>query len=206
MKSNYLTIMSSYVAISKAISKLFAPFVEVVIHDIECNHIVFIEGGFSKRQVGDPSYLDDGTDWKNLGLDQVVYEKTNVDGRSIKSVSIPLVGDDGTVKELMCINFDVSFFSSMKPFLDAILDTSGHSPKPEALFKNDLDDRIHTFIHAYLARHSLSLVHLTKEHKRDIILELRSKGAFDHKHAAAVIGRTLDLSRASIYNYLKKMD
>ncbi len=195
--------MSIYAPLAKSIAQLFSPFVEIVIHDLESGKLSFIHNAFSKRQVGDPSYLDKNIDWDGLSLSEIIYDKINFDGRMIKSVSIPLPLHNFTRRELLCINFDTSFFHTLKPFIDQVLASPLFQEKPEALFKDDLDSRLHAFIHEYVQKHRLVLSALTKEQKRALLYDLYDKGAFEHKNAATVIGRILDLSRATIYNYLK---
>ena len=65
------------------------PLIEVVIHDIKKNKIIYINGRLSGRKAGDPSLLDqEGLD----SIDQIVYPKINFNGRLVKSISIIPIG------------------------------------------------------------------------------------------------------------------
>jgi len=194
--------MNQYIEISRALSQLMGPLVEVVIHDLSTHKIIFIEGSLSKRKIGDPSLLEE--DIKDFAdeLSQTVYSKLNFDGRLIKSISIP-IKEKNTVVALFCINYDITIFQELGELTNAILGKS-LSKKPDVLFKNDWQDRINQFIHSFLKEHSLQFTALTSKDKQKVVQSLYEQGAFAEKNAAEYIARVLDLSRATIFNYLRK--
>ena len=51
-------ILSNYTQICNALVLLMDPLIEVVIHDIKKNKIIYINGRLSGRKAGDPSLLD----------------------------------------------------------------------------------------------------------------------------------------------------
>lgn len=61
--------------------------------------VVYIAGNFSKREFGDPSNLEE-IDFKPADVLIGPYEKTNWDGRRIKSISSVLRTASG--KEVVC--------------------------------------------------------------------------------------------------------
>ena len=52
-------MLKQYVLIAKSIERLFHPYVEIVIHDINKHRIAYIGNNFSNREIGDDSVLDD---------------------------------------------------------------------------------------------------------------------------------------------------
>lgn len=50
--------LQSFAPVARAIAELFAPHVEVVIHDAANGKIAFIANAFSKRKVGDESLIE----------------------------------------------------------------------------------------------------------------------------------------------------
>ncbi len=182
--------------------RLLAPLAEVVIHDIATNSICFIEGHLSNRKVGDPSFLDIDLKCLEQQIDQVVYPKVNFDGKLIKSVSLP-IKDDDCILAIMCLNVDVSVFSQMQQLAQAFLLPS--TKQPETLFKNDWQEKVHQSLYQWLNEHHLKIESLTNVQKKKVVQEMYTQGAFYEKKAADYIASILGLSRASVFNYLKKI-
>ena len=186
--------LSHYIPICDAIVLLMHPLVEVVLHDIESNHIVYINGSLSKRKIGDPSLLNkEGLQ----SVNQIIYPKINFDGRLVKSVSTVLER-----KWLLCINSDVSVFSKMQDLSHIFLQSNGSQPK--ALFTNDWQEKLHVSIHDYLQQHNLSFDFLNNAHKKAIAKNLFDLGAFTEKNAADYVANSLNLGRATVFKYLKE--
>lgn len=193
--------MYQLTSIAEGINKLLHPFGEVVIHDIKTNTIAAIYNPISKRESGESSYLEIN-DYRNATVIGP-YEKTNYDGRKLKSVSIVIKNDKNELQYLLCINMDVSVFEQYRSILDHFLATSKNEEQ-DFLFKSDLNDKINHYIQKYCISHNLSITTLEKEHKQNVTLELKKAGALQEKNAIPYIARILNVSRATIYNYLKE--
>lgn len=198
--------LKDYLNLSEAISKLLHPFAEVVLHDLEKNQIEAIFNPFSKREVGDASYLDDFEAGQIDDHQHIIgpYEKLNFDGRKLKSISITIPNANGKVVGFLCINLDVSTFDKVQNILGAFLSNRESSPEDQNLFKNDLYERINQFVQKHCLENNLSLEHLTREQKQSLILKLQEEGALQGKNSAQYIARTIGISRATVYNYLKE--
>ncbi len=197
-----LETLDQYKPVAEAISLLLFPHGEVVLHDLRTGCIGAIFNNLSKRAVGDESLLDEiGT----LSDSQDVfppYFKTNWDGRKMKSVSAVLKDRVGKPIGLLCINLDISKWEEMHHFiLDLIKPTS---EMPDFLFKNDWKEKINIYVSTYLKQHVLRLETLDRAGKRKLLLALQKEGAFDSKNAASYIADVLQISRATVYNYLKE--
>lgn len=193
--------IAPYTLIAQSLVRLMPLLSEVVIHDLSTNTIAFIEGGLSKRQVGDSSLL--GLPSKSLKEDvrEVVYTKLAPDGRLLRSISVPL-DEHGKLRWLMCINFDVSIFKDIHKLSELMLGVDA-AAQPGVLFKNDWQEKVHVFIHAELARKDLKFNQLTLKQKKELVKALYDFGAFNEKHAADYIAEVLQLGRATIFNYLR---
>jgi predicted transcriptional regulator YheO len=188
------------VKIGQAIAKLFGTLTEVVVHDLKTQKIIFIEGSLSKRKVGDPSLLDDELN----SLDEISlapYTKLNFDGRLIKSISIS-ISENQIPIALLCINFDISPFQDLNLIINNFLDKTV-TKKPDILFKSDWQERINEFIHEYIKTNNLHFSSLTNNDKKKIVKKLYDSNAFSEKGSAEYIAKILDLSRASVFNYLR---
>ncbi|TDF86639.1 transcriptional regulator [Pseudomonas sp. H9] len=198
-------VLDNYRAIADAIATLFFPHAEVVLHDLRSQKIDYIANNLSKRQIGDDAALEDmlekGTDETNIGP----YEKLNWDGQKIRSLSTVLRNAAGTPQAVLCINLNITLFENAKAALDLFLSPSKLIPQPDALFRDDWQERINTFLNAWLRQRQLSLNLLTRDHKRELVLALHAEGAFKGKSSANYVANVLGMGRATVYKHLKEL-
>ncbi|MBA2628424.1 MAG: helix-turn-helix domain-containing protein [Rickettsiaceae bacterium] len=187
--------ISQYISLCNSIVLLMAPLIEVIVHDLVSGKIYYINGGLSKRKVGDLSLLEPSEFEKNI--DQIIYPKINFHGRLIKSISVPVDN-----KWLICINADASVFSQMKSLGEVFLNAM--ESKPESLFKNDWQEKLHVAIHDFLKDQGLKFDELNQLQKKMLTKYLFKLGAFGEKNAADYVANILGLGRATIFKYLKE--
>lgn len=187
--------LQTYAPIFDALVLLMKPLLEVVIHDLKTNRICYISGLLSKREIGDNSLLD----IKELetNLDEIVYPKLNFDGRLIKSISVKLPDN-----LLVCFNCDISIFNEMQIFADKFM--LPKNEKPESLFKNDWQEKLHITIHSYLKQKDWDFKTLSGIQKKQLSKYLFEIGAFSQRKSGDYIAKSLNLSRATIFKYLKE--
>lgn len=196
--------LTPYIHIAEAISKLFSPLAEVVIHDVNKGSIAHIGGSLSKRQVGDDSLLDfhltttTAADWE-----KTLYTKLNFDGKLVQSISVPLRDESGALAYIMCINCDVTVFENLQTLASAFLQKADATSRPEALFKNDWQERLHKAIHRYLQNSGWQFDSLNNQQKKSLLKHLFDQGAFTQKNAPDYLATTLSMGRATIFKYLK---
>lgn len=199
--------LKKFVPTAEAFTRLLHPFAEVVIHDLAKDQIVAIYNPLSKRKVGDASYLDQ---WDfSIDLNENVigpYEKTNYDGRKLKSISLVLRDDKTKAIGFLCVNVDISVFESYRNTLQLFLSNNDQklTPQSKVRFKDDLYEQISLFIQAYCQENHLSLKSLSRADKQTLITKLEKEGALKGKNATNYIARILNISRATVYNYLKE--
>lgn len=186
---------------AEAIQRLLHPHAEVVIHDIKKNQIAAVYHPFSKRRVGDSSLL---TQEEMSRLEDCMgpYEKINWDGKKLKSVSSIIRDDKGHAVGMLCINLDISKLEKFNDLIASFISNDKFIPQPGPLFKDDWQEKINTYIHAYLNERHLTLETLSRAEKKELIEHLHRTGAFTAKNAALYIAQVIGVSRATIYNYL----
>ena len=195
--------LTSYFVIAEALSKLLYPHAEVAVHDLKTGRIAAIYNNFSKRKVGGESLIEELTDSKKFPNVFPPYSKINWDGKKMKSVTATLRDAKGNAIGLFCINLDISRWEELHQFLGEWIQEKSIQKKPETLFKDDWKDKINLYVSEYLKKERTSLKALSKDKKRELIRALRLEGAFNAKNAASYVADVLDLSRATIYNYLR---
>jgi predicted transcriptional regulator YheO len=184
-----------------AIQRLLHPHAEVVVHDIRKNQIAAIYHPFSKRRVGDSSLLTQ-EEMSMLQDCMGPYEKINWDGKKLKSVSSIIRDEKGHAVGMLCINLDVSKLEKFNDLIASFISNDKFIPQPEPLFKDDWQEKINQYVHAYLDEHHLTLESLNRTEKKELIDHLHKIGAFTAKNAALYIAQVIGVSRATIYNYL----
>lgn len=188
--------LSHYIPLCDAFVRLMHPLIEIVIHDLETDSILYISGALSNRKVGDPSLLDKTN---LIDIKEIIYPKINFDGKCIKSISVALENT-----WLLCINCDISVFNKMQELNQLFLQNIGAS-QPKSLFANDWQEKLNKSVYEYLQAHHLSIKNLKNTHKKSLVSHLFAQGAFHEKNAADYVANILSLSRASVFNYLREL-
>ena len=194
--------LSAFPPLCDAIALLLQPQAEVVLHDLGSETVAYIANPFSRREIGEPSLLHEIDFQPDVALIGP-YEKVNFDGRRLKSVSAVLRDPGGRAIGVLCINLDVTHLQSAIDLLTTLTRVAPGDGQPAILFQEDWHERINQYVHAWTARNSVAIADLNRAQKRQLVGELASDGAFGGKHAAAYISRVLQMSRASVYNYLR---
>lgn len=193
--------LSAYYPLCDAIALLLQPQAEVVLHDLATETVAHIANPFSHREVGEPSLLHEIDFRPDVALIGP-YEKVNFDGRRLKSVSAVL-REDGRAVGVICINLDVTHLQSAIELLTALTRVPPGAGQPAVLFQEDWHERINQYVHAWTARNGVVIAELSRAQKLQLVGELAADGAFGGKYAAAYVSRVLQMSRASVYNYLR---
>jgi D-arginine utilization repressor len=185
------------------IAALFFPFAEVVVHDLGTQTVAYIANNLSRRELGDASALDELA--RTDSVDVIgPYEKQNWDGGRMRSVSVLVRDDRSAAIGMVCINFNIAVFESARATLELFVSGVRVLPQPEQLFRDDWQERINTFLHAWLSARQLSLHGLTREQKRTLVGALEHDGAFRGRSAANYVASVLGLGRATVFKYLKE--
>lgn len=193
--------LKKHLPVGEAISLLLYPHVEVIIHDLKTKCILAIFNNFSNRKIGDESLLGE---IELLPSKETIppYFKINWDGRKIKSVSALLKNEKEETIGMLCINLDVSQWEKMQYFITDLLESKVE--QSNCLFTDDWREKINTYVSIYLKENKLCMKALNRSQKQDLLKNLWTDGAFKTKNAAAYTADILNISRSTVYNYLKK--
>jgi predicted transcriptional regulator YheO len=195
-----------YEPLIKAVVEVFHPFVEAAVHDLEKGTVVAIYHNISQRQVGEPSPL------KELKISTAdfpdyfsPYYKQNWDGRSLKCTSITMRNKNGKPIGLICLNIDASFFQDGYQLLKSFLKIEDEAENPIEIYGSQCEEQAEGVIKQFLEEKHLSLTHLNRDQKKELVQQLYRKGIFNFKNAAPFIAKKLKTSRASIYNHIRQI-
>lgn len=184
---------------------------EVILHSLEnlqASAVEVINGHHSGRQVGAPI--------TNLALEMLeemersgekktkTYFNVNKNGVTIKSCTIPVIGEQERIIGLICINFysDIALGDFLSHFLpDPRRENEG--PHMIESFSQNVDDLIFEAVteiqKEIMEDDDISLNNKNKE----IVVRLEEKGIFNIKDAVIQVADQLNISKNTVYMHLR---
>lgn len=192
--------------ITSALGKMFAPFCEVLLHDLRTPKfsILVVENPLSGRKVGDSA--------TSLGLARVTqqffpdvvqnYPNVTTDGKLVKSTSIGIRGKSGKFIASICLNVDRTYFSDVFSRLEKFISVEGEAPVREQLRTLSVAE-IHRVIDQFSKTRNSEPARLNVEARRELIALLEQKGLLGLKNAVPIVASALSVTRPSVYNYLR---
>ena len=192
--------------IAQGLGKTFAPFCEIVVHDLMCpeHAILALHNNLSGRQVGDPA--------TELGLARITdpahpqiianYANQFSDGRPVKSTSIGVKDSSGRYIAALCMNVDLTIFHSLQHVLGQFSRMGAAVGVRESLDSSGAEG-IRRRIDQFAARLARPPRSLKAGERRALIRELRESGCLDVRRAMEITALHLGVSRATVYNDAK---
>jgi len=199
-------LLKPYQNFIDAVVTLFDPFVEVAVHDLQKGTLAAIYNSFSKRKIGEKSPLKE----LKVNIEEFPdvfpsYNRRNWDGKELKCTSITLRDEAGNPIILICLNLDTSILVQTKNILEAFLKIKTNSVNPIEAYGEGYEQQISSLTEHFLKERQLSKSSLDRNSKKELIEFLYRKGVFHYKNSVPFIAKSLKLSRASIYNYIKEV-
>lgn len=200
------SLLAQIEAIAQGLSETFAPFCEVVVHDLKNpeHSIISIHNNLSGRKEGEATTelglaRIESADFPNIITN---YANQFPDGRPAKSTSIGIKDETGQYVAALCLNLDMTQFRNMQSMLSQFTEV-GCSPVKEHLEPNG-SEAIRARIDQYAASIAATPRTLKADDRVAIIELLRKEGLLDIKKSMDTIAQHLGVSRASVYLYAKK--
>lgn len=190
-----------------ALGKMFAPFCEVVLHDLRNpdHAIVAIENNFSERKVGDAT--------TNLGLERVLntntpdviqnYQNILPDGRILKSTSISIRNDSGECIGSICLNFDTTHFGQFASQMSQFIATEDLIAFPKEQLRSLSQQEIKEAVIAFATSKNTTPQRLNPTQRKELLSQLEQQGFLGLRNAISTIADLLSVTRPTIYNSLK---
>lgn len=199
-------LLSQLNTIAEGLSETFAPFCEVVVHDLKKpeHAILSIHNNLSGRMAGDSV--------TELGLARLAspdfpeivanYANTFSDGRPVKSTSIGIKNEQGEYIAALCLNVDMSLFRGMQNALARFTNTASGTVTEH--LEPGGTEVIRKYIEQFAARLATTPHALKANEKKQLILDLKKKGLLDMKKAMDTVAHHLGISRATAYLYARE--
>jgi len=191
--------------IADGLAKTFAPFCEVVVHDLRNpeHAVLAIYNNLSGRSASDPATELGLARIEDNAFPQIVANYTNqfADGRPAKSTSIGIKDGEGRYVAALCLNVDLTLFRSVSSALERFTSTDA-SPVHETLDPANAD-MLRKRIEQYAARLASSPQLLKADERRALMRELKAGGFLEMRRAMEIAASCLGISRATAYNDIK---
>ena len=204
--------LRAYVPLVQGLADLLGPACEVVLHDLAAmpHSIVAIENGHvTGRRAGDAPTDQMLRSLRHADeIPDVRLYLTSRDGKLLKSLAVTLRDDDGRPVGVLGVNLDISDLVHAQRALATLttLAKAGDSAaETEEVFGGDIRDVLAGMITAILNELGKTPATMTREEKMEVVKRLEERGAFLVKRSAEQVAEALDLSRFTIFSYLKEI-
>ena len=204
-------ILEHYVKAGEIIAEMFAPYMEVIIHDLqdpEHSIIAIFNNHVTGRKIGDGT-SDLG--YKKLAdelPDKIVnYNNQSPSGADLKSSSLTIRNRNDEIIGSMGFNFDLSSFSNIKEFFEIFTKTVvlENLPNREQFFMWSVRDEIQQALNKYITSHDLHGKVLTRKDKLNVVAFMKKEGHINKKGAITILSELLAITRPTLYKYIKEV-
>jgi predicted transcriptional regulator YheO len=194
-------ILEALKGVVPGLAATFGRSCEVVLHDYrQPDHsVVAVAGGVTGRRVGGAmseiglAVLAAGDE----AVDELNYLTRTLDGRLVKSSTMPLRDEHGTVFGALCVNLDVT---ALRQVGDLLADLAGGGGAPTATtFSDDVEEVVDAVVRAEELALAKPVAGLGKPERLRLLRALDRRGVFHLRGAAPKVAARLGISRASLY-------
>ena len=205
--------LEALLPVVRGLAEMFGPACEVVLHDVRRlpHSIIAIENGaVSGRSTGD------------VPTDRMLHSLRNPDenedvrlyissheGKLLKSMAVTLRDEDGEPYGLLGINHDISEVVQAQRVLAGFTSVgrqgADSAPETGEIFAGDIRDVVAGMVTQILGEMGKTPSAMSREQKMEVVKRLEERGAFLVKRSAEQIAEALDLSRYTIFAYLKEI-
>ena len=199
-------LLSQVRQIAEGLAKTFAPFTEVVVHDLldPAHAVLAVHNNLSGREVGHPATELGLARILDPGIEQIIanYPNRFSDGRQVKSTSIGIKDSDGRYIAALCLNIDLTLFQGFQSALNQFTAMEGSAPSRENLDPTGAD-AIRARIDEFAAKLASTPRALRAEERRTLMKELKAAGLLEVRRAMDTIASHIGVSRATVYSDAK---
>ena len=204
-------ILEHYIKAGEIIAEMFAPNMEVIIHDLqspEHSIIAIFNNHITGRKIGDGT-SDIG--YKKLTdelPDKIVnYNNQSPSGAELKSSSLTIRNRDDEIIGSMGFNFDLSSFVNIKEFFEIFTKTIvlDDLPDREQFFIWSVKDEIQQALHKYITSYDLHSKALNRKDKLNVVAYMKKEGHINKKGAISILSEMLAITRPTLYKYIKEV-
>lgn len=194
--------------LADGISQMFGNQCEVVIHDMhnkESSIVYITNEHVTGRKVGDKLDFLGTQEFNDLfnGIDLINVQGVSKNGHLIKSSTFHLEGDD--YHFALGINYNYTNMLMAYNVLGELIYTD-HHVNVEAIEKDEtLEKKLEQLFNEAIDHVGKPTIFMKKQERVEMIKYLHEKGAFSIHKSIPYIAEKMNISRYTIYNYLREI-
>ena len=181
---------------------------EVVMHDFGTPDasITYIAGDVTKRSPGGSmsqiglALMAEGDD----ATDKLNYVTRTRDGKVLRSSTVPLRDDDGTVYGAFCVNLDITSLVTLESAIKELTTGDGMTVLTDIHFGNDTAELAKVLLEDVTNELELGGPPRELSQSLEFVRALDRRGFFGVRYSVQLLADYLGMSRATIYNYLER--
>ena len=205
-------VLEAMKLIVEGLRDAIGPDCEVVLHDLRDTRstIIALAGDLTHRDIGGPPtdlllrLLHEGKTDEHA----VNYEARSDDGKMLRSSTLFLKDETGATVGSLCINVDITYAQHFKHWISSFCEVRelfASDTAPSERFPRDVHTVLETALSEAIESVGVPVVALRKQDRLRIVEILASKGIFSIRSSLVYVARRLNVSRATIYNYLEEI-
>ena len=203
------TILNSYIAVVDGVSALIGQHCEIVLHsfeDLEHSAIYIANGHNTNRQVGSPMTdfaLRSLHNMKSESVSKPYFTRAKKSSGLMKSVTIAIRNSTKRIIGLLCININLDV--PMSQFLQNFISASDHSETSAVNFASSVEELVVQTVEKTIEEVTSDRMVANNNKNRQIVVSLYEKGIFDIKDAINLVAERLNISRHTVYLYIRQI-
>ena len=201
-------ILNSYRAVVEGVSALIGNHCEIVLHsleDLEHSAICIANGHNTNRQKGSPLTDLALKSLHNMKTDSVSkpYFTRIKNGGLMKSVTIAIRNKNQRIIGLLCININLDV--PLSQFIQALMPSNPRGETSSVNFASSVEELVSQTVEHTIEEVNADRLVANNNKNRQIVVSLFEKGIFDIKDAINLVADRLDISRHTVYLYIRQI-
>lgn len=202
------TILDSYHAVVEGVSALIGSHCEIVLHsleDLEHSAVCIANGHNTNRHEGSPLTDLALKSLHNMKTDSVSkpYFTRAKSGGLMKSVTIAIRNKNQRIIGLLCININLDV--PLSQFVQALIPSKTVDEASSVNFASSVEELVSQTVEKTIEEVTTDRLVANNNKNRQIVVSLFEKGIFDIKDAINLVADRLDISRHTVYLYIRQI-
>lgn len=202
------SILTSYRAVVEGVSALIGSHCEIVLHsleDLQHSAICIANGHNTNRQEGSPLTDLALKSLHNMQTDNVskpYFTRAKSNGL-MKSVTIAIRNRNQRIIGLLCININLDV--PLSQFVQGLVPPQAGSEPSNVNFASSVEELVVQTVEKTIEEITADRLVANNNKNRQIVISLFEKGIFDIKDAINLVAERLDISRHTVYLYIRQI-
>lgn len=202
------SILNSYRAVVEGVSALIGDHCEIVLHsleDLEHSAICIANGHNTNRQEGSPitdRALQSLHNMKTDSVSKPYFTRAKSNGL-MKSVTIAIRNQHQRIIGLLCININLDV--PVSQFIRSFIPPASQGETSNVNFASSVEELVAQTMEKTIEEVTTDRLVANNNKNRQIVVSLFEKGIFDIKDAINLVAERLDISRHTVYLYIRQI-